>query len=544
MKYWLFDGSDIIGPFSLQELAGKRGFSSSSLVCPDGFSDQADHWQLASTFAELQPVLNGEPLPEEKPQTPADAPVEVDETPTGSDVSLRLPLTPGKAGPIEEYFNTIKGEDLGNILGIPDPNENTDADLARVIENELVNLPDKEVYEPFHQPVADTTAQPAPQPVKQTPAPKAQEVDTKPASAPQQDPAKQAQTAPKNAQAPAQKAPAPKPAQGAKKQNTGTAKPAAQPVKQAGTKQASKSAASQSARPNGSTNKPAAAQPAPAKKQPPVKNKPAATQVQTTSQTITKGEVEIEKFDTGRQEVDFSDYSDQIDSNACGAARQEEPTPAKPARSQWLMAILACLLLFVLVNLLVKDKDYTGEIIYSAKNFVQDIWPARFTGSATAALAETQAPAAPQEQPLRSVAETLTPLPAVALLPAQNEEADLRSPYAEPENDESTDLTITEGVPLTPAQTALLAVQNYQLPNGRGNIKDYLQNYYAPQFDKGYEADWSVALLHKNIYIVQYRLTKTRTEPIVYVFQADGEKGLLTGALNNITLDLVGKIQQ
>lgn len=544
MKYWLFDGSDIIGPFSLQELAGKRGFSSSSLVCPDGFSDQADHWQLASTFAELQPVLNGEPIPEEKPQTPAETPVEVDETPTNGDASLRLPLTPGKAGPIEEYFNTIKGEDLGNILGIPDPNENTDADLARVIESELVNLPDKEVYEPFHQPVADA-AKPAPQPVKQTPAPKTQGADTKPAAAPQQAPAKPVQPAPKNTQAPAQKAPAPKPAQGAKKQNAGPAKPAAQPAKQGSAKQpapaASKSAAPQSAHPKASTNKPAAAQPAPAKKQPAAQNKPAAKD-QVTSQTITKGDVEIEKFDTGRQEVDFSDYSDQLNS----ADRPEEQTPAKPVRSQWLMAVLACLLLFVLVNLLAADNNYTDEIICAAKNFVQDILPARFTGSATAALADTQAPAAPQEQPLRSVADTLLPAQPVsaALLPSPNEETDLRSPYAEPENDESTDLTVTDGVPLTPAQTALLAVQNYQLPNGRGNIKDYLQNYYAPQFDKGYEADWSVALLHKNIYIVQYRLTKTRTEPIVYVFQADGEKGLLTGALNNITLDLVGKIQQ
>lgn len=32
-------------------------------------------------------------------------------------------------------------------------------------------------------------------------------------------------------------------------------------------------------------------------------------------------------------------------------------------------------------------------------------------------------------------------------------------------------------------------------------------------------------------------------EPIVYVFQADAASGKLTGALNNIALDLVGKIQ-
>ena len=32
-------------------------------------------------------------------------------------------------------------------------------------------------------------------------------------------------------------------------------------------------------------------------------------------------------------------------------------------------------------------------------------------------------------------------------------------------------------------------------------------------------------------------------EPIVYVFQADVSKGTLTGALNNVALDLLGKIQ-
>ena len=542
MKYWLFDGSDIVGPFSLQELAGKKGFSSSSLVCPDGFSDQADHWQLASTFAELQPVLNGEPIPEEPPleQEPDNSPkrdssLEIDETPTSGDSSLRLPLTPGQAGPIEEYFNTIKGEDLGNILGIPDPDENTDADLARVIEKELINLPDQEVYEPFHQPVTPPAPQPNPsESVNKGTEPKVQAAGKQPAPALPKQADKQPKTAPKNEQKPNKKAPASKNAQEVKKQGTPTPKNSGKSSKKNIPPQ-NAPRARESAPATHPNNKQTSAQTAASFQ----------NQAENSSETITKGNVEIEKFDTGRQEVDFLDYTDQIDSAACDVARQEEPVPAKPARSQWLMAILACLLLFVLVRLLAQDNDYANEIIYSAKTFVQDILPARSTAQSTAALTETQEPAQPQEQPLRSVADALvlSQPAAAALAPAPNEETDLRSPYAEPENDETTDLSITEGVPLTPAQTALLAVQNYQLPNGRGNIKDYLQNYYAPQFAKGYEADWSVTSLHQNIYIVQYRLTKTRTEPIVYVFQADGEKGLLTGALNNITLDLVGKIQ-
>ena len=74
-------------------------------------------------------------------------------------------------------------------------------------------------------------------------------------------------------------------------------------------------------------------------------------------------------------------------------------------------------------------------------------------------------------------------------------------------------------------------------------IAAYLNQLYRPQLTQGYTASWSVEPLHKSTYIVKYRLTKTRMEPVVYIFQADVEAGKLTGALNNITLDLVGKIQ-
>ena len=100
--------------------------------------------------------------------------------------------------------------------------------------------------------------------------------------------------------------------------------------------------------------------------------------------------------------------------------------------------------------------------------------------------------------------------------------------------------TITE-----PSQEnkALSLVQNYRLPGNKGTIAAYLNQLYRPQLTQGYTASWSVEPLHKSTYIVKYRLTKTRMEPVVYIFQADVEAGKLTGALNNITLDLVGKIQ-
>ncbi|GEM_PF-3486328 len=96
--------------------------------------------------------------------------------------------------------------------------------------------------------------------------------------------------------------------------------------------------------------------------------------------------------------------------------------------------------------------------------------------------------------------------------------------------------------PVTASDKALSAVQNYKLPGNKGTIASYFDRVYQPNLEQGYTASWSVEPLHKNTYIVKYRLTKTRMEPIVYVFQADAVRGQLTGALNNIALDLVGRI--
>ncbi len=90
---------------------------------------------------------------------------------------------------------------------------------------------------------------------------------------------------------------------------------------------------------------------------------------------------------------------------------------------------------------------------------------------------------------------------------------------------------------------ALAVVQNYQLSGSRGTIASYFDRLYQTKKAQGYTGSWSAEPLHKSTYIVKYRLTKTRMEPIVYVFQADAASGKLTGALNNIALDLVGKIQ-
>lgn len=94
----------------------------------------------------------------------------------------------------------------------------------------------------------------------------------------------------------------------------------------------------------------------------------------------------------------------------------------------------------------------------------------------------------------------------------------------------------------TPEEQAKEIVQTYTLDQNRGTVADYLAKRYANELAQGYTAAWAAEPLHKDVYVVKYRLAKSRKEPIMYVFQADTSKKKLTGALNNITLDLVGKI--
>ena len=95
---------------------------------------------------------------------------------------------------------------------------------------------------------------------------------------------------------------------------------------------------------------------------------------------------------------------------------------------------------------------------------------------------------------------------------------------------------------LAPQDQALQIVKNYELPNANGKIADYFDRIYKSKLAQGYNAVWSATPLHNNVYIVKYRVSKTRLEPVVYLFQVDVAKNKLIGALNNITLDLVGKI--
>ena len=160
MKYWFFDGSDIVGPFSPQELLRRKGFSvSNSLVCPENFSEDEDSWKTASSYADFG--QDGQPVPSAPAAEPTDESTaeeaalfdkEMDTflknpsilagtaEPAPDGPALEIPKKPAKPGPIEDYFNNINSEDLGGILGIPEPNENSDMNLPRAFEKEFEDL--------------------------------------------------------------------------------------------------------------------------------------------------------------------------------------------------------------------------------------------------------------------------------------------------------------------------------------------------------------------------------------------------------------------
>lgn len=159
--------------------------------------------------------------------------------------------------------------------------------------------------------------------------------------------------------------------------------------------------------------------------------------------------------------------------------------------------------------------------------------------------AATKPETAPAAQPLTQsggAVEELMPDAAVQPEVPTAQEA-LSLPAAPSAKAKSAALAAPAAPELNPVDTARQIVQNYNLPNFNGKVSDYFDRIYKDKLAQGYSATWSAERLHNNVYIVKYRLSKTRSEPVVYIFQVDVARNKLTGALNNITLDLVGKIK-
>lgn len=619
MKYWLFDGSDVVGPFTPQELAARPGFAPTSLVCPENNSDQEDSWKMASAFEEL----SAEPAPAEEEELDTDTfDKEMDtllkersplagaqEPATEPPSSLKIPQKPAKPGPIEDYFNNMQGGDLGNILGIPDPNENSDMNLARTLAKQLNKTTppadkivdqdpfDEFTEEPEEEPQAKS--EPAAPAVAKQIAPQ-EENKAEPASIPiSAEPEEEmeltvhgAKTQILSDSSAGQDIPEEKPAEVAKSEPAqAESKPTEPGPKHPGLTPGPTETESKAAT---TFTLPVVDQPEselPPMPQGPEPVLPAEQEVPSADIAAPVMDESAPATDTPLQN-EFETPKEPVNPPA------DQPEQAEPAQQE-IKAASDPETTVVLAT--PGDEPATQgaevqELAQQDNEPVEDILVGALKVKATPEIQEpiksvpvmpTVNQVRPRLKPTPEIQQFLTDtqneriahnrnnkkaMAALAVLvallaigillmfnpmPADGQDKDEQNtPVSTELVPEEKTIPATDDEILPPApppavkpqavsasDKALSAVQNYTLSGGRGTVAAYLDHLYRDKLSQGYTGAWSAEPLHKNAYIVKYRLTKTRMEPIVYVFQADVSKGTLTGALNNVALDLLGKIQ-
>lgn len=618
MKYWLFDGSDVVGPFTPQELAARPGFAPTSLVCPENNSDQEDSWKMASAFEEL----SAEPAPAEEELDTDTFDKEMDtllkersplvgaqEPATEPPSSLKIPQKPAKPGPIEDYFNNMQGGDLGNILGIPDPNENSDMNLARTLAKQLNKttppadkIVDQDPFDEFtEEPEEDPQAKPepaAPAVAKQI-APQ-EEKKPEPASIPMSaEPEEEmeltvhgAKTQILSDSSAGQNTPEEKPAEVAKSEPAQAESNPTEPgpehpeLTPEPTEHESKAATTftlpvvdqpeselppmpqgpepvlpaEQEVPSADIAAPVMDESAPATDMPlqnefetpkepvnppadqPEQAEPAPQEIKAASDpetTVVLATPEDEPATQGAEVQELAQQDNEPVEDILVGALKVKATPEiqEPIKSVPVMPTVNQ------VRPRLKPTPEIQQFLTDTQN--ERIAPNRNNKKAMAALAVLVAllaigillmfnpmPPDGQDKDAQNTPVSTELVPEEKTIPATDDEI---LPPAPPPT--------VKPQAVSASDKALSAVQNYTLSGGRGTVAAYLDHLYRDKLSQGYTGAWSAEPLHKNAYIVKYRLTKTRMEPIVYVFQADVSKGTLTGALNNVALDLLGKIQ-
>lgn len=618
MKYWLFDGSDVVGPFTPQELAARPGFAPTSLVCPENNSDQEDSWKMASAFEELS--AESAPAEEELDTDTFDKEMDTllkersplagaQEPATEPPSSLKIPQKPAKPGPIEDYFNNMQGGDLGNILGIPDPNENSDMNLARTLAKQLNKttppadkIVDQDPFDEFtEEPDEEPQAKPepvAPAVAKQI-APQ-EENKPEPASIPMSaEPEEEmeltvhgAKTQILSDSSAGQDTPEEKPAEVAKSEPAQTESNPTEPgpehpeLTPEQTENESKAATTftlpvvdqpeselppmpqgpepvlpaEQEVPSADIAAPVMDESAPATDTPlqnefetpkepvnppadqPEQAEPAPQEIKAASDPETTVVLATPGDEPATQGAEVQELAQQdnepVEDILVGALKvKATPEIQEPIKSVPVMPTVNQ------VRPRLKPTPEIQQFLTDTQN--ERIAPNRNNKKAMAALAVLVAllaigillmfnpmPADGQDKDAQNTPVSTELVPEEKTIPATDDEI---LPPAPP--------PAVKPQAVSASDKALSAVQNYTLSGGRGTVAAYLDHLYRDKLSQGYTGAWSAEPLHKNAYIVKYRLTKTRMEPIVYVFQADVSKGTLTGALNNVALDLLGKIQ-
>lgn len=604
MKYWFFDGNDVIGPFTPRELAARADFSVSfSLVCPENFSEDGDSWKIAFSFADFGPdaLSSGSVVPAPPVQEPEASSEEAalfdkemdtflknpsilagTAAPAPEGPALEIPKKPAKPGPIEDYFNNINGEDLGDILGIPDPNENSDMNLPRVIDGPFEHTTppaDKEIDSVEDNPEEDESAAEA---VPQQPLPPRAET---PALSKEKEPAQASAARESSPAAAACGKTAP-----AERKNADTvpsAEPSAQdesrekPQPVCGPAPVEEETLSTCTLPLIGERENAASLPAmPEDGAPFVPPERAAADVPPQKEKIPAEQ----KFDVPEAKPSEPEMSAPAEpstpaapeelvsvSRPSAAKKEEDPNtqtvrdilrgelslPPGPGELKEPLKTVPVAPRLNQVRTKLKQTPEIERFLNTQSQIVRRsnqrkanlmLWVLAALLAVGAILMSLRYLGRPAIEPKNTMRKTGAVLrePAVP----KPEETLSRAPANAARTDSSAALPVpasprsaleTPSLP-TAADKALAAVQNYQLPGGKGTVASYFDRMYKTQMSQGYTGEWSAEALHKNTYIVKYRLSKTRTEPIVYVFQADAARGKLTGALNNVALDLIGKI--
>ena len=125
-------------------------------------------------------------------------------------------------------------------------------------------------------------------------------------------------------------------------------------------------------------------------------------------------------------------------------------------------------------------------------------------------------------------------IPAIA-----EQQPEQTEPAAEPED--ANIPTEEEDVPATASDKmakAMQIVKGYKLSGGRGTIANWFSNSFLSSTPSTGD-EWSATPLHANIYVVQYRLPRSRQDPLIYQFEVDIAKSSLLRGINNNAIDLL-----
>jgi len=559
MNYWVFDGEDIVGPLAPQELAARADFSVDTLICAENESENQDAWRPAGTFEELKFGEDGRllqaiaPAPKENTfRAPITASVtQTVSVPQQPEKPVVIRLSKEETEPEEAEAQTVRlvqGDDI--VLPLKEKTE--DASAAEKPQQETA-LADK----PLQQPT------PPAAPVKNTAAPEQKEEPAKQKTAEEKSSLVEAEMITSTA------LPTAIPALPDEMANTVTIPVLGEPLPEEALEEVL-------TEPDFDVTPPVKVEveaAAPAEKTAETITTPQEPEEKPTEQSVAK-ELPAESAPAVKETTPVTEEKSTVETGTSAKeetiSAPEEPAPESPENAIKSEPVAH------------DPKEDTVKNIFSGSVAVEETKevkePFAAMGPQQMSLVKPKLDSTPAiEKILNKQRELLKPsrtkakgmlwvlllliLPGIvwmAVLVGGNKKAPATptAPAQPPvfvEEKQPPQPTVTPSLapqkvevppaPVTAGDQAMAIVQNYGLSGNKGTIAAYFDRIYQKQLREGYEASWSAEPLHKNTYIVKYRLTKPRMEPVVYVFQVDVSRKRLTGALNNITLDLVGKIQ-